>query len=518
MKIHKRINAFLQKNNLLLLGLSFALSLFGAYCFFGMKVWILFLALGFALFLRPSFSDLLAKSKERQARRALMNFLQYLCSALSVGQPVRLALSEMGKSNFLKRSTNKDLQNNLKRVSHMIHNQQSAEAYLPTLEAAFPCPESTALLYALRLENQLGEKLIDMLRDSFDTARELVMLEDEIAAANNRQRSESMILSVLPFAMAPLFADLINLDLASSGSAGLGAVLRFFAYGLAMFAFMLNLRFSAERSSISKNIDQTPKLFRIYDDAEILHINWLSVLINKLPLRYRTQIVRLYRLAYPQNFFSLQKDTAEPLLFQHVLTLILVFSASFMLLLLISLISGIAVYWSLLLSLLTVLLFEGQLRSRAKENEESLRRDLPLMLSLLARLLRNTLHLSTALRECASIFSNQKSPLSTIVKSMMGRINYAESPSQLFEELADQLKLSDVSSLLYVLARYSTVGSKELLDILEKQLGLCWAEQRQNIRRNLDAKSGLSLIPMLMDLVAVMLIGIAPAMQVFMAF
>lgn len=503
---------------LLLFVISLPICLLGALCFFRLNPYNILFSSGMAVFLARSIEQWLQERRSRRARRSLMDFLQYLSSNIAVGQTVRHVLQQMDNSNFVERSTDKRLKNGLKRVSRLIHAQQAPEAYLPVLEACFPCPESEVLLYALRLENQLGEKLLDLLRDSFDTARELVMLEDEMAAAGNRQRSEGLILALLPFSMAPFFNDLIVSDLPQSSAFGLSNLFRMAAYALAILAFILHLNLSAGSAGKPLAAKSEPPLFKYFSKARLFTSTRLIWLGAKLPLAYRKRLERDYRLAYPEHFFNIENAALSPFVLQHIFILLLIFPGSLLLLGLIAFVMKVALYPILPLALMLAVFFEVRLHAKAGQNEASLRKDLPLMVSLLSRLLKNGLTLPSAVIECARVFSAQKSPLSVVITGMSGRVSHAQSVSNMFEQIATSIKISDIASLLFLLARYMKLGSRELLNILEKQLNLCWAEQRQNIRRSLDAKSGFMLLPMLMDLLSVMLIGAAPAMQIFTAF
>lgn len=516
--MHKQALKSASLEQLLLLVLSLPLCILAAMSFFRLNIYTLLASCGFAFFLARSFEQYLSQRRVRRARRSLMDFLQFLSSSVAAGQTVRHVLQQMGDSSFVERSTDKHLKLGLKRVSRLIQAQQAQKSYLPVLEACFPRPEAEALLYGLRLENQLGEKLLDLLRDSFDTARELVMLEDEMAAAGNRQRSEGLILALLPFFMAPLFNDLISVPTLTSTTNGLSSMFRMAAYALAVSAFILHLNLSAGSSAKLRNENSSGFLFKLISAERVSSMTWLKRLGSKLPVSYTRRLERDYRLAFPQYFFNTDHETLSPFVLQHVLTLLLILLGSLVALLFISVLLGIAFYRVLVLPAAFAILFEVRLHSGAAQNEAGLRHDLPLMISLLGRLLKNGLSLPSALIECARVFSGRNSPLSVVISTMSGRISHAQSASVMFEQIAAGIKISDMASLLYLLARYTKLGSHELLDILDKQLNLCWAEQRQNIRRSLDSRSGLMLLPMLMDLLSVMLIGAAPAMQIFTAF
>ncbi len=496
--------------------IAYFLSLLAATMFFELSVWLWLLSFFFALFIAKALLLLLFSRRERQARRNLMLFLQFLSSNLAAGRSLRATLRDMESTAYFAQCSDKQLRQNLRRVSAKIRHQEASAAILPLLESCFPCAEAKALLYSLRLENQLGEKLLNLLRSSFDTSRELLMLEDELRAAANKQRSEALILTLLPFFMAPLFNDLISLPEPSAGLGLLAPLMRLLAFLLAMVALFLNLRLDARSDNNHQVKLAEPQLLGEHGLAKPFFALGRKLYLI-LPSRYHQRLTRHYRLAYPRYFYNRAQGFFESLVLRHLATSLCITGASLLLMLSLRLLVVYPIFLALVPTFGVSIFLELRLQTQAKLNETAIRRELPLMLSLLSRLLANSFSLMNALKECAEILAAD-SALGILLRDITLRAAHAAAPEQMIEDLAAQLQLSDVASLLYSLARYVSLGSHEILQLLDKQLALCWSEQRQNSRKLLDTKSSLLLIPMLMDLLAVMLIGAAPAMQVFSSF
>lgn len=510
-----RMRKKLSLKDLLLYVFCLLLAFMGTLSFFRWQTLLLLPALSLAFLLYKAIDKKLQNRRIRKARRMLMLFLQYLCGGMAVGQSLRQLLLQLPQSGFYGQVTERRSKEKFNKVALYVQTQQRGKTYYPLLLDCFRCPEAKALLYAFNLEQQLGEKMLDFLRESFDSARELIILEEEIAATNSRQHFESLIMAILPFFMAPLFADIVQISNAPPRSLVLGQIMRLLAFVLATSAFVLQLSLSAGHSSVLKRKIKPDKLGRF---AHSLPKGMgLHKLIAWLPDVLRLYLLKLLRSENPKRIFNRDKASEAQWLQAFLLRLLVRFLFSLLLFALAFAFLHVCLLWAFLLALATALLQVLQLRTKAKELNAQRQEKLALLLSVLARLLKNGIGLNSALISSAEIFSSESS-LSELLEQIAIRIRHGESCELLLEAWAESLPPSDAASALYLLAGYNRHGSLEMLKMLEKQIVLCRTEQRQNIRRRLDAKSGALLLPMLMDLVSVMLLGAAPAMQIFSAF
>ncbi len=511
LKIKGKISA----RTILLYSFCLLLTLLGMRSYFSFQIILMLPAFLSAALLYNALKKKLEDRRIRKVRRTLMLFLQYLCSGMAVGQSLRQLLSHLPHSNFYKQLSDRKLKEKLSKVALYVQTQQSGETYYPLLLNCFHCPEAKALLYAFHLEQQLGDKMLDFLRESFDNARELFVLEEEIAAANNRQGFESLIMAVLPFFMAPLFSDLVQISTAPAQSLLLGQIMRLLSFVMATLAFILQLSLSSDRPSTT-SLKLKAKGLNRFSSCLLRRLKY-SIPFDRLPAFLRLKLLRLIRTENLRRLFNRDKDSESEWLQEWFFRLISLF---FIYLLLLSfsftylnLPIFLAFFLSLALSSLPVL----RLRTKAKEQQAQMIQSLPLLLSIVTGLLKNGMGLNAALLASSDIFSSE-SALAGPLEQIAVRIQHGECSERLLEAWAEHLPLSDAGSALFLLAEYNRHGSLEILKMLEKQVALCRSEQRQNIRRRLDAKAGALLLPMLMDLISVMLLGAAPAMQIFSTF
>lgn len=483
-------------------------------------------ALLFAAAYYRSLKALLLRRRRFRALRALMLFLQHICSHMAAGLSLRSVLLELPQSRVPDALPGRAARGALERALSLIEHRQSRALFLPALLAAFPCPEAGALLHAFELEEQLGGRVIALFREAFDTSRELLLLEKEIAAATAQTRVEGLILTLMPLVMAPVFGDLALLSPLADRASGLYHGLRFFAYLCAATALALQLRLNSRKGEARRGGGARPfkQLLRLALSPSDMHTahpidrSGAGALLARALLRLHPEdLTRAYRLIFPEHFFDLEGDAGRRLVLLHGLLLRGAPLALAALAVPLRLAASEAWYWPLFAAISFAALTEAKLRVLSRAGIADLQRDLPLFLASLSRLLKNGLSVQNALRDCGAMLSAGEALLGKILQAMNARIEHGAPARALMESWASVLGLSDAASTLYLLARYIDLGGREVLRLLDRQLDLCWAAQRQSARKRLEAQGGLLLLPMLLDFLAVICLGAAPALQIFAA-
>jgi hypothetical protein len=89
---------------------------------------------------------------------------------------------------------------------------------------------------------------------------------------------------------------------------------------------------------------------------------------------------------------------------------------------------------------------------------------------------------------------------------------------QLLERVCLQLPVPEIQAALLLMARYSRTGGQEILNLLQMQSASCWSVYRQSMRRQIEQQTVLLLVPMMLDLLAVIIIAMLPALLTLSTF
>lgn len=83
------------------------------------------------------------------------------------------------------------------------------------------------------------------------------------------------------------------------------------------------------------------------------------------------------------------------------------------------------------------------------------------------------------------------------------------------QRLSHQVPSNEISSALQLIARYDRDGGKELLDILQLEAVACWDVYKNAMRKDLENRNILLVIPLGLDLLLVILSSVLPALAGF---
>ena len=150
-----------------------------------------------------------------------------------------------------------------------------------------------------------------------------------------------------------------------------------------------------------------------------------------------------------------------------------------------------------------------KIRQQAAEKRERLQDSLPLLFSCLSLSLDSARSLDHALAAAEKAF--RRDPLwSPELQHINRRLRNRESPEKVLNELAEKLDFPEAGMYLNLLYRVSISGSRRDLMMLDMQ-NLHFAHVlKDKQRKRLASRSNRYLLPMVMNLLAVMLISFAP--------
>lgn len=443
-----------------------------------------------------------AWSKQKTARKRRQRFLLFLQdfdAQLSVGQQLSQALSQASQTL----DDEAQLQ-----VKQAIQHARPLDDLASEIEKSLALSEARPLGLAIRLSNELGKRLPLFISRLETILLSKLKVEDRARADSAKQRSEASILLVLPFVMSPLLSGLTF----SSSSSPLRFYLCFIAFAFSLLALYL---FSG---TFVKKAAKSPER-RLYLLAHLSNrlafslANWLEAkLQNRLSTTQQKWLTRQLVFASPKQVFLPFKQNLTQLLSQWLQVLPLALIALPVVLVLSP---SHAFFWIPFFSFLVAYPLFKQWQT-AKQNRLLWKHDFLLLISLLQLLLQNQIPLLQGLSLCLPLFRG--SDFQTILQTLTQQIRHQQKTSQSLLTLAELWEGDNLSSTFLLLKSYEDLGHPILLDRLAEQCDYIWFHSSQELSAQFQRQSQLILLPMLLDFVALMLLALAPALELFAQF
>ncbi len=436
--------------------------------------------------------------------------LEHLLSRLSAGATLEHAFMDAPSQMSLLLGSKSELLVCLNRIKSQLVSRRSLEFLMPDLVRSLPCPEARSCLLILPGLRQAGGNIVQFIRQHLRMVSEQLSLLQSLKADTLQRQTEAMILAGMPFAMAALLQQTTDLygSQASSLLLESGMLL---SYVLALAAVVLTLSsISFGQINRSRRKYQKPRLRLL--DTQMLHrcgriLN--SLYKNRLPQVYGTRLLQLIKA---QSRYT--DHSNEQHLDVYFKSKVLYFLAGLLPGCILLVADPFQFFWVLLLPIGLCLLQDQQIFAMAGKQQMDNKLDYPTFLNLTSTLLQAGVSLHISL-EIGMKSLNQQANLElqhdlaeTNKKLLLGM-----TASRVLEELAISCTIPDVQSALLLMVRYDREGRSENLQLLEMQTAACWSLHRVAMQKHLELQSLRLLLPMAMDLIAIMLIAILPAVQ-----
>ena len=81
-----------------------------------------------------------------------------------------------------------------------------------------------------------------------------------------------------------------------------------------------------------------------------------------------------------------------------------------------------------------------------------------------------------------------------------------------FDRLAARMAIPEVQAALSLIAQFERAGGRELISLLRMQVPTCWSLYRNAMRKRMEDNAVRLLIPMTLDLLAVLAVTGLPAL------
>lgn len=435
-----------------------------------------------------------------------LDLLAFLSSRLSVGETLDKAslnyIKEQDRQNLAR--SDPDYWAGLRRMAQQISLRGNLAQALHLLLDEFPSPHLRPVILALPKLAEMGGRLDRFVRDSHQSLLEFLALEREVRAENSQKIAEAWILALMPFVLAKGSLMMIpaqdRIQLISDPRSQAVYALAYLASCLALVLTAAISRTPPPGTGSRKRAPSARK-----NRVLALHL-WGQVIARAY------QSPPLKRISHPVFQALAQSSDLAKAYFQYKVGLMLMafllvliwFAAGFASILLIPAIPlAVSVAQDLLL-----------VRSR-HQLADRYRLIYPLFLTWLVNGLLSGLSVTRVLREAGELWraSDPDSVLSLDLAYFRQQSEGGRPTYWIAEQLALRCPVPEVQSFWHGLARYEREGSSEILNLLVLMAANSTQLLRTGWRRELEEKSLRLLIPMMVDLLAVLALAGWPSLS-----
>ena len=474
------------------------------------------------------FMLLKAVNRWRRGRRLLAVrehfkwFLELLLTRLSSGASLERAISDTlpGLSQLL--GKNADLLTVLKQLDQQLSAGQPLEALLSSLSRSLDCPEARTFFQILPELRRTGGKIDQYVRQHLQMVTEQLALQQDLNAETTQRQTEAMILALMPFALAALleqsYDPAVREALATPpGVAGMmtAFVLAMLAAAITLSALGLNPALPSHRLSLPGARMSNAKMSDnalMRSASQLLHRLYRDL----LPETYGNRLLKILygQRADESNSAGSPMDMAHYFLDKAIYMLISLFPG---LIFAFTLSKGwVAV---ILLPVCISMIQDQKIFQVQRQQMTEYRLIYPVFLNLCAALLQSGLSLHKAMQICLSLplldegikAGRKQTALPDDLLMTRRLIQTGRPADQAVEFLAAACPIPEAQAALLLMQRYDRSGGSETLQMLSMQAAACWSLYRNTIRKQMEQQSLRLLMPMMLDLLAVIVTALLPA-------
>ena len=452
-------------------------------------------------------------TKEIQfAREQLKSFLEQLCTKVSSGKSLETVFLDSRADIQLLYGKNAIMCIALKSFEDQIRSGVSFDEALLPMARLIPCPEASPLFYTISRTRNLGNRILQVLRQSLVMVSELLLVTKDISSDVSQKRLESTIMAIMPFAVLWSLELTTKEYLKPAFSKPLGALLMMFSFILAISSYCLggfiisysiyNKTNSHSRSQKSSLAGWLSKGFTSFIEPFPVRLILFSKLALVLPEGYRLSLTRTLSYLYPLKEHPLEENLFTKISISLLCLIVFIFLRIFI---------PIPLLFCFLISFFLLFLHDVDTNSSISRNKSQMMQDFPTFVGLLSTLLSNGIVLSKALIMCIETFKNSSVPFLSELKFLHGSITAGTTCYEALTAFANRCQIPEIASALNFAAQYDKTGSIENLNLLKIQCSVCWTQSKITAQKQLDESSVQLLFPMILQLICVMIITLTPS-------
>lgn len=453
------------------------------------------------------------KTKEVQkTREQLKCLLEQLCIKVSTGKSLETAFLESRGELTAVYGIRSILCIALKSFEDQAASGAALDESMLNLVQRIPCPEAAPLFHAIAGTRLLGNRILQILRQSLLMVSDLLTITRDISSDVSQKRLESTIMSMMPVAVIWSLHLSVPSYLDPAFSNSWGELLMLSAFILTVAGYCLGChivshsiyrktkesRSSCPFSVSSLTVAVFTRLIKPYPGR----LAPLKQVSRHLPEGYRLGLKRTLKFLYPYK---------DDLLEEYLFIKIALFITCFIVYFIFSIFMSIPFLLFLLSALLLLILHDVDTNRLILRNKMQMMQDFPTFIGLLSTLLGNGIVLSKALNLCVDTFRDSSAAFRNELNLLRGSMNAGTPCYEAVEILANRCQIPEIACALQFAAQYDKTGSVENLNLLKLQCSACWTQSKITARRQLEESSVKLLIPMVLQLICVMMITITPS-------
>ncbi|MDD4367905.1 MAG: hypothetical protein PHP39_03025 [Oscillospiraceae bacterium] len=522
---------------LLSTGLVFAAAM--AY-FTNLKLSII-IALIFAFVPYLSIQHYLGQKAQQACRSTAVLYLQYLLSGLTGGKSLEKMIRQAGGQFCPPALQSADFRQWLSYVNRDLDAQMPLAQALSSHLTVLVSPDVGTAISMLAKAVQLGARAQDFIESAIRMLNEQDRLTEEVAAENARDRLEATVLNYLPLALAIILRQMWGQTSQAASPPSRQFWLTLLSFCLLLLSWLIStyVKVKKESSGQSKSHRQAAIISRLPLRRFVKNKSAWHPVIDRLaslyPAARRLKLYQAFSLSQlaqaartsaksaDRNLGDRSEQTTghtEPEPLPAYLQFIRQLTAEKLDALLIGLLIGslAGLFWLPalclfpLLTLLIALAHDQRILEQAKETELQLLNDLPYFLVISSRLLEAGMSMAQAMQISSDQLVPER-PLYWVISRILVRVSSGLPAGPELAALAARLSTPTAQSALMLLEQYERMGQPHILSRLSEQASRCWELLRNGMRKGAEQRAALLLIPMMLDLVAVILLAMAPSLD-----
>jgi Flp pilus assembly protein TadB len=483
--------------------------------------WQLAAALPGGFFLGRALNKWLAKRRNQFVLEQFKRFLEYLLSKMMAGSTLEKAFIDSASDLEPLLGKKSVLLAELRQLERQLAACQPLDRLLVKLALNIHCQEVTGFLRILPRLRQAGGHVGQFVRQHLLMLAEKISLLGEISAETTQRRTEAILLSLMPFLMTGfLLKSTTYYSYSFAENNTISVVGLALAYAMAMAAAIMTLMSLSRDQSVPGNL-------RLAHSAR--YSKFLRIPGRIMIMLYRRCLPELYGMRLLQllgdqaEACGQSRDDGQADFFARKM---LFFICGIMLGACLTLAWPGHLSVPLLLPFLLAALQDQQVFSSAKRQQMLFRLEYPMFLNLVSSLLQAGLSLHAAmtisLDSWVQVITGKGqlkySNVHMELREMARQMQLGIPVDRILEKIAPGCPVPEIQAAFMLMIRYDRMGGQEILNLLQIQSANSWSLYRQTVRKQIELQSVALLVPMVLDLVAVILSAALPALLSFQSF